>query len=111
MNSEPYKEPKKSAYSCELYNSEFEKQFMDELEKDPKVSKWTKNHNIRIPYVNIDGKVGHYNPDFLVEYVDGSQELVEIKGKNLLTEITKRKQKAAKEWCEKRGIKYRLIIL
>jgi len=37
--------------------------------------------------------------------------LVEIKGKNLLTEITKRKQKAAKEWCEKRGIKYRLIIL
>jgi len=37
--------------------------------------------------------------------------LVEIKGKNLLTEITKRKQKAAKEWCERGGIKYRLIIL
>jgi len=76
--------------------------------KTPKCQSGQKNHNIRIPYVNIDSKVGHYNPDFLIEYTDGSQELVEIKGKNLLTEITKRKQKAAKEWCEKRGIKYRL---
>lgn len=84
---------------------------MDELEKDPKVAKWTKNHAIRIPYVNIDSKVAHYNPDFLIEYIDGTQALVEIKGKNNLTEITKRKQKAAKEWCEKRNIEYRLITL
>jgi hypothetical protein len=40
-----------------------------------------KNHNIRIPYGNIDGKVAHYNPDFPVEYVDGAHELIEIKEK------------------------------
>ena len=111
MSDGVYKAPKKSPYSCEIYNSEFERQFMDELEKDPKVKKWTKNHGINIPYINIDSKVAHYNPDFIVEYGDGTQELIEIKGKNMLTEITKRKQKAAKEWCEKRDIKYRLITL
>ena len=111
MSDGIYKAPKKSPYSCEIYNSYFERQFMDELEKDPKVKKWTKNHGISIPYGNIDGKVAHYNPDFIVEYADGAQELIEIKGKNMLTEITKRKQKAAKEWCEKRDIKYRLITL
>lgn len=106
-----YQNPKKSAFSCESYASDFEKDFMIELEAEPKVKKWTKNHSIRIPYVNIDSKVAHYNPDFIVEYTDGTQELIEIKGKNNLTEITKRKQKAAKEWCEKRDIKYRLITL
>ena len=111
MSDGIYKAPKKSPYSCEIYDSDFERQFMDELERDPKVKKWTKNHGISIPYGNIDSKVAHYNPDFIVEYVDESQELIEIKGKNMLTEITKRKQKAAKEWCEKRGIKYRLITL
>jgi hypothetical protein len=111
MSDKVYPSPKKSPYSCEPYDSEFEREFMAELEKDSKVKKWTKNHGIRIPYVNIDSKVAHYNPDFIVEYADGSQQIVEIKGKNNLTEITKRKQKAAKEWCEKRGIEYRLITL
>lgn len=111
MSEGVYKSPKKSPYSCELYDSDFEKQFMEELEREQKVKKWTKNHGIRIPYVNIDSKVAHYNPDFIVEYIDGSQQIIEIKGKNNLTEITKRKQKAAKEWCEKRGIEYRLITL
>lgn len=111
MSEGIYKSPKKSPYSCEIYDSEFEREFMEELEKDPKVKKWTKNHGIRIPYVNIGSKVAHYNPDFIVEYEDGTQELIEIKGKNNLTEIIKRKQKAAKEWCEKRNIKYRLITL
>ena len=111
MSDGIYKAPKKSPYSCEIYDSDFERQFMDELERDPKVKKWTKNHGISIPYGNIDSKVAHYNPDFIAEYVDESQELIEIKGKNMLTEITKRKQKAAKEWCEKRNIKYRLITV
>lgn len=110
MSSGIYKGPKKSAYSIENYQSDFEKEFMEELESDKKVKAWTKNHGIRIPYVNIDEKVAHYQPDFLVEYEDGTQEIIEIKGKNNLTEITKRKSKAAEEWCKKREIKYRLIV-
>ena len=46
-----------------------------------------------------------------MEYADGIQERIEIKGKDMLTEITKRKQKAAKGWCEKIEIQYRLITL
>ena len=57
MSERVYNVPKKSPYSCELYDSDFERQFMDELEKDPKVKKWTKNHSIRIPYVDIESKV------------------------------------------------------
>ncbi len=110
--SEGYlKNPTKSAYSVEKYQSGFEKDFMDELEKDQSVRAWTKNHGIRIPYVNIDEKVAHYTPDFLIEYVNGLQEIVEIKGKNNLTEVTKRKCKAAEEWCKKREIEYRLVTL
>ena len=111
MSDGYYKNPKKSAYSVEKYQSEFEKGFMEELEKDPKVKAWTKNHGIRIPYVNIDEKVAHYTPDFLIEYEDGTQEVVEIKGKNNLTEVTKRKSKAAEEWCQKREMRYKLITL
>ncbi len=105
-----FENPTKSAYSIEYYDSDQERQFMEELEKDSKVLKWTKNHGIRIPYFNLDGKLAHYVPDFLIEYADGSQEIVEIKGKHLLTnKITKLKATAAQEWCKKRGIKYRLI--
>ncbi len=102
-----YLNPKKSAFSIEFYQSAPEKEFMDYLEEDERVAKWTKNHGIRITYYNIDGKLAHYTPDFLVEYVDGNQEIVEIKGKNMRdTSITLRKYEAAKEWCKKREIKF-----
>lgn len=109
MMDKPYVNPKKSVYSVEFYQSEPEKKFMDELETDYKVSKWTKNHGIRIPYFNFDGHLAHYVPDFLVEYVDGMQEIVEIKGTHMMNRITQLKTDAAREWCKKRNIKYRLI--
>ncbi|MEM4058831.1 MAG: TnsA endonuclease N-terminal domain-containing protein [Thermoplasmata archaeon] len=104
-----YLNPKKSAYSLEYYDSEQERAFMDELERDDKVTKWTKNHGIRILYTNVDDKLAHYIPDFLIEYYNGDQEIVEIKGKHLMNNpLTKRKAEAAREWCKKRGIKYTL---
>ncbi len=102
-----YKNPKKSAYSIEYYDSEQERKFMEFLENSEDVVKWTKNHGIRIPYFNLDGKLAHYTPDFLIEYKNGEQEIVEIKGKHLINNpITKIKIQAAMEWCKKRGIKY-----
>lgn len=104
-----YENPKKSAYSIEYYESEPEKQFMNFLENSDKVVKWTKNHGIRIPYFNLDGRLAHYTPDFLVEYRDEEQEIVEIKGGHLVNNtITRVKSQAAMEWCKKRGIKYTL---
>lgn len=104
-----YKDPKKSAYSIEYYESDQERQYMEFLEKSDEVAKWTKNHGIRIPYFNLDDKLAHYNPDFLVEYRNGDQEIVEIKGGHLINNpITRRKTQAAMEWCKKRDIKYTL---
>ena len=102
-----YINPKKSAYSIEYYESEQEKKFMDFLEKSEEVVKWTKNHGIRIPYFNLDYRLAHYTPDFLVEYNNGRQEIIEIKGAHLINNpITRRKSEAAMEWCKKRGIEY-----
>lgn len=104
-----YKEPKKSAYSVEYYESDPERQYMEFLEKSDEVAKWTKNHGVRIPYFKPDDTIAHYIPDFLVEYKNGDQEIVEIKGGHMInSEITRRKSQAAMEWCKKRGIKYTL---
>ena len=86
------------------------RKFIKELEGGERVSKWTKNHGIRIPYFNLDGRLAHYTPDFLVEYTDGKQEIVEIKGSHMIdNKITRVKADAAREWCKKRNINYRLI--
>jgi hypothetical protein len=108
-NTGTYLNPKKSAFSLEYYDSDKEKEFMEFLEKSDNVIKWTKNHGIRIPYFNLDDKLAHYNPDFFIEYGNGEQEIVEIKGGHLINNpITRRKSQAAMEWCKKRGIKYTL---
>ena len=105
-----YENPKKSPYSIEYYDRSWELEHMKELDADPLVAKWTKNHGIRIPYRNMEGKFSTYAPDFLVQLEDEAVELHEIKGTHLLdSEITKRKANAAREWCKARGMNYRLI--
>jgi len=102
--------PKKSPYSLEYSDSSWEFEYMEELESDDTIAKWTKNHGIRIPYFTDDNKFKTYNPDFLVEKTDGEIELIEIKGKHLLKNPnTTRKKEFAEKWCDARGIKYRLI--
>lgn len=94
----------------EYYQFRWEYDYMVELESDDSVIKWTKNHGIRIPYLDDANKYKHYNPDFLVEKSDGSIELIEIKGTHLLKNPnTKRKTEYAKKWCNVRGIEYRLL--
>jgi hypothetical protein len=83
---------------------------MKELEKDDTVLHWTKNHAIRIPYFDDEGKYRTYQPDFLVEKKDGTIELHEMKGGHLLQNpITKRKIDAAREWCRSRRMNVKLV--
>jgi len=79
-----FKETEKSPYNFEYYDSSWELEFMKELEKNPEIEKWTKNHGIIIPYWDPDGKLRGFKPDFLIEKKDGSKEIVEIKGRHLL---------------------------
>jgi hypothetical protein len=105
-----FENSKKSAFSLEYYDSSWEREYMEELENDPNVVKWTKNHGIRIPYFDEDGKYRTYRPDFLVEREDGAVELHEMKGGHLLQNpITRRKIEAAKEWCRARKMNVKLV--
>lgn len=105
-----FENPTKSAFSLEYYDSSWELEYMRELEDDSEVVKWTKNHGIRIPYFDDEGKYRTYKPDFLVERKDGTIELLEMKGGHLIQNpITKRKIDAAREWCNARKMKMRLV--
>lgn len=102
--------PRKSAFSLEFYDSKWELEHMKTLEHDNEIKAWTKNHGIRIPYFDEDGKFRTYSPDFLVKKENGEVELHEIKGTHLLRlPNTEKKMKAAEQWCKARKIVFRLI--
>jgi hypothetical protein len=100
-----FENPTKSAFSVERFDSGWEREYMKRLERDKTVIKWTKNHGITIQYVTEAGNVRGYRPDFLLERIDGSKELHEIKGGQYMKNLdTMRKHEAAKNWCRKRGM-------
>lgn len=100
---------KKSPHSKEDYDSALEREYMVELERDAAIVKWTKEHNLKIPYKFL-GFTRHYLPDFLVEYKDGHKEIHETKGLPLLLwASTKLKGEAAEEYFKKLGWRYKLI--
>ncbi len=105
-----FENPRKSAYSVERYDSQWERQYMMRLEKDKSVAKWTKSHGIVIQYVTEAGNVRGYHPDFLVERVDAAKEIHEVKGGQFLRNPdTIRKHEAAKNWCKRRGMRFVVI--
>jgi hypothetical protein len=94
----------------EWFDSWWEVQYMDELEHDPLVARWTRHHGLRIPYRKWWGGSGHYEPDFLVEVVGGGKELREVKGEHLFADAnTSRKLRAGDEFCRARGMTFRLV--
>jgi len=105
-----FENPVKSAYSVERYDSLWEFQYMHKLETDKTVAKWTKNHGIVIEYITEAGNKRGYHPDFIVELVDGTKELHEVKGTQFLDNPdTRRKFDRAKMWCGQRGMRYKVI--
>lgn len=95
------------------------------LDETPNITKWS-FEEIEIPYVNpIDKKVHRYIPDFLVqiERVDNKKSmLIEVKPKKqvhlretasakdrLIFEINKAKWEAAKKFCEKHNIEFKIL--
>lgn len=100
---------KKNPQDWDVYDSALEREYMVELERDPAVKSWTKNHGIKIAYKFL-GFTRHYLPDFLIEYQDGSKELHETKGLPMLLWLsTKLKGESAEEFCKKQGWKYKKI--
>jgi len=82
---------------------------MEELEMYSDIAKWTKNHRIRIPYVDDAGYKKYFEPDFLIEKIDGTKEIHEVKGGHLMNREVELKMNAAKLFCEARKMTFRLI--
>jgi hypothetical protein len=93
------------------YRSGWEQKYMVYLDSDPAVEHWTYEQT-RIEYVsNIRTKKTRcYYPDFYVKYLDGREEIVEVKPKRKLDQATvKKKADAARQWCSDRGMTYRML--
>ena len=102
-----FEQPTKSAWNFEVFGSGLERKMMERLEADPSVRKWTKRHGISIGWIDRRHRRHAYRPDFLVEYVDGSVGLIEVKGANMVdSEAVQRKRQSAELWCKRRGMEY-----
>jgi hypothetical protein len=100
---------KKANHTTEAYDSLLERDYMLELENNPAIVSWTKDHGIRIPY-HILGIKRNYWPDFLVTFHSGGQELHETKGAGFLSWLsTHRKRLAGDQWAKSQGMKYRFV--
>jgi hypothetical protein len=105
-----FENPTKSAFAFEKYDFDWERQYMVELDSDPDVDAWTKRHNIRIAYIDRQGRKREYRPDFLVRGTAGGIELHEVKGGHLIdSPDTKRKFEAARRWCAARNMTFVVV--
>lgn len=105
-----------------IYRSSYELTFINWLEKNPGVEGWG-SECIKIPYYNImTGEHHTYYPDYLVKMKNGEGIVVEIKPKDqtqrpkcnhgrVWNEWVKNlsKWKAAKKYCEDRGLKFKIL--
>ena len=107
-----YRDPKKSPWNFERYQSDLERRMMDRLECDPDVLKWMKRHGITIPWIDTQKHQRRYVPDFLVEYQGGNKAVIEVKDPSRMdSNDVQRKRKAAEMWCKQRKMEYILATV
>ena len=88
------------------YESSWEHVRMELLDVDPTVMSW-KKCDFNIPYWSSEGqKIKRYTPDFLVEYINGSILIEEVKG--WMTEEVYDKAYAGMSYTLERGWNYKL---
>ncbi|WP_165067582.1 DEAD/DEAH box helicase family protein [Desulfovibrio sp. ZJ200] len=93
--------PKKSVFNRIIGDSHFELEFASFLEGCKDVLAYAKNYlavNFKLDYVNRDGNISHYYPDFIVKLPKNRIVIVETKGNADLD--TPLKMKRLRQWCE-----------
>lgn len=93
--------PQKSIFSRIVGDSHFELVFASFLEKCPDIISYAKNYfavNFKLDYVNADGDISNYYPNFIVKLPNSEVVIVETKGlKDLDVPL---KMTRLKQWCE-----------
>lgn len=93
--------PKKSVFNRIVGDSHFELEFAAFLEDCKDVVAYAKNYlavNFKLDYVNRDGSISHYYPDFIVKLPKNRIVIVETKGNADLD--TPLKFERLLRWCE-----------
>jgi type III restriction enzyme len=96
-----YLMPKKSVFNRIIGDSHFELVFARFLEDCNDVISYAKNYlavHFRLDYVNADGDISNYYPDFLVKLSNRRIVIVETKGLEDLD--VPRKMQRLRQWCE-----------
>jgi len=93
--------PKKSVFNRIIGDSHLELLFARFLEDCDDVVSYAKNYlavHFKLDYVNADGNISNYYPDFIVKLSDGSIVIVETKGLEDLD--VPLKMRRLRQWCE-----------
>ena len=93
--------PTKSVFNIITGDSHFELEFAKFLEECPEVVSYAKNYygvHFKLDYVNADGDISNYYPDFIVRLTNGSVIIVETKGREDLD--VPHKMQRLSQWCE-----------
>jgi type III restriction enzyme len=95
-----YMIPKKSVFNRVIGDSGFELEFASFLEQCGDVASYAKNYlavRYRLDYVNAEGDISNYYPDFIVRIANSKIIIVETKGKDDLDVPLKMRRLA--QWC------------
>jgi type III restriction enzyme len=101
VKEQGYLLPKKSVFNRIIGDSNFELEFANFLEQCEDVVSYAKNYfavSFKLDYVNSNGDISNYYPDFLVKMADDRVIIAETKGQEDLD--VPPKMARLKRWCE-----------
>jgi type III restriction enzyme len=93
--------PKKSVFNRIIGDQQFELLFASFLEDCNDVVSYAKNYlavHFKLDYVNAEGDISNYYPDFFVKVADKRIVIVEVKGREDLD--VPLKMQRLRQWCE-----------
>ena len=101
VKEQDYLVPQKSVFNRITGDSHFELEFAAFLENCSDVVSYVKNEfslHFKLDYINADGDISNYYPDFVVKLTDGRVIVVETKGREDL-DVPLKMQRLS-QWCE-----------
>ncbi|WP_281023689.1 DEAD/DEAH box helicase family protein [Minwuia sp. IMCC3009] len=101
VKDQGYIVPKRSLFNRVIGDSHLELRFASFLEGCAEVQAYAKNYiavHFKIDYVNADGNISNYYPDFIVKLRDGRIFIVETKGQEDLD--VPLKMERLRQWCD-----------
>ena len=101
VKEQPYLVPMKSVFNRIIGDSKLELDFARFLETSGDVVAYAKNYlavRFKLDYVNADGDISNYHPDFVVKVSDKKTFIIETKGREDLD--VPLKMRRLQQWCE-----------